>query len=59
MFNALRDEYALYEKYGYDCKNYRRDYDISGLFEDPIIKAILETPIEFDEVISDKSHNLI
>lgn len=54
VFNALKYEYSLYVKYGYEYKNYKIEYDISGLFEDPILRSILKTPMDFNKVLSDR-----
>ena len=51
LFHALRFEYSLYEKFEYEYKNFKRDYDVSGLFEDPIFNSILDTPIDFNKVL--------
>ncbi|MFZ4413587.1 MAG: hypothetical protein ACOYOV_10925 [Bacteroidales bacterium] len=50
IYDALRLELSLYEKYGYDYKNYKKDYVVSGVFEDHIIKSVLETPIDFTNI---------
>jgi len=54
LFNALCFEYSLYDKNGYYYGNYKRNYDVSGLFEDPIMKSILETPVDFGKVLEDR-----
>lgn len=52
IYKALRLELSLYEKYNYDFKNYKKDFVVSGLFENHIIKPVLETPIDFMHIFS-------
>ncbi|MFZ4799274.1 MAG: hypothetical protein ACOYMA_17375 [Bacteroidia bacterium] len=59
VLDELILEYSLYEKFGYDCKNYKIDFDISGLFEDPILKPILKTPIYFGSYDLESILNII
>jgi len=59
VLDELILEYSLYEKFEYDCKNYKIDFDISGLFEDPILKPILKTPIYFDSYDLESILNII
>ena len=52
IYKALRLELSLYEKHGYNFKNYKRDYVVSGVFEEHITKSVLETPIDFTHVLT-------
>ena len=58
VLDELAFEYALYVKYKYDCKNYRKDYDVSGPLEEPVLKSTLATPIDFDKVHSARSYKI-
>jgi hypothetical protein len=58
VLDELAFEYALYAKYKYDCKNYKKDYDVSGPLEAPKLKSTLITPIDFDKVLSARSYKI-
>ena len=47
VFESLSFEYSLYQKYGYDIMDYKRDYNTSGSAKKVSIRSILETPISF------------
>ena len=47
VFESLCFEYSLYQKYGYDMMDYKRDYNISSSAKIVSIRSILETPINF------------
>ncbi|MEI8203614.1 MAG: hypothetical protein WCH34_11410 [Bacteroidota bacterium] len=52
LYHGLRVELFYYDAFGYDYKNYKREFIISGLFDDPLIKSVLETPIDFSSVLT-------
>ncbi len=54
LFASLLYEFSLFEKYGYDFKSYRRNYCVAGQDKGNSIKRILETPIDFTEVLKEK-----
>lgn len=54
LFASLLYEFSLFEKYGYDFKSYRRNYCVTGQDKGNSIKRILETPIDFTEVLKEK-----
>jgi len=54
VFSNLRHEYSLYEKYGYDVKNYNREFNVAGLIKKPIMLSVLETPINFNHLSDSK-----
>ena len=58
VLDELAFEYGLYAKYKYDCKNYKKDYDVSGSLEEPVVKSTLATPIDFDKVLSSRSYKI-
>ena len=45
ILKALLFEYSLYEKYNYKCMNYKIKYDVAEIFQDPLMKNILRTPM--------------
>ncbi|MGB5988954.1 MAG: hypothetical protein WBG43_04380 [Marinifilaceae bacterium] len=53
-FYALAHEQSLYEKYSYDTEDSISEYDVSKLFEDPIIKKILTTPVDYQQILDDR-----
>ena len=52
VFNSLLFEYSLYSKYNYDCKNYKRVFNISKLAKVVKLVSILDTPIDFNRVLA-------
>ena len=54
-FENLLFEYSLYKNMGYEVKNYRKDFDISDVFEEKKIENILATPIDFEKWLNEIS----
>lgn len=53
-FENLKLEYSIFEKNGFEMLNYKKGYDVSGLFEDEVIEFILETPMDYHNVLSER-----
>ena len=53
VLNALLQEFSLYEKYGYDYKDYKREYDLTGSPKGPKIGTVLESPLDIIKVLGD------
>jgi hypothetical protein len=53
-FKNLIFEYSLYKKNGYEMKNFKKGYNVAGLFEDKVVEYILATPIDFNKVLNDR-----
>jgi hypothetical protein len=45
VLDALIYEFSLYQKYGYHCKSYRIDYNVSRELDFSVLRPILKTPI--------------
>lgn len=54
IFVALCKEFELYEKNGFNYKEYRRDYDLSKYSGKVNIKTILESPIDFSTILANR-----
>ena len=54
VFSNLRHEYSLYEKYGYDIKTNKREFNVAGLLKNPKMLSVLETPINFNHLSDSK-----
>ncbi|MEI6139386.1 MAG: hypothetical protein WCP85_08985 [Mariniphaga sp.] len=52
VFESLCFEYSIYQKYGYNMMDYKRDYNTSGSSKILIMRSILETPIDFMKVMN-------
>ena len=61
VFNALLQEFALYEKYGYDYTDYKREYVSTGSPNGLIIGTVLESPLDINKILENigKTMNLI
>jgi hypothetical protein len=62
VFSALQFEYSLYSKYNYDCKNYKKVFNISKLTKVVNFVSILNTPIDFNKVLASgfsETYNLV
>lgn len=53
-FENLKAEFAIYEQNNYEKKNYKKGYNIAGLFEDKEFAYILDSGIDFDKVFADR-----
>ena len=55
VLNALLQEFTLYEKYGYDYKDYKREYVLTGSPNGPKIGTLLESSLDIIKILENIS----